>query len=563
MNGIRLAVCLAVLALASASFAGWSSDPAVNLSVADGTGDQVQAKVAPTSDGGCYISWFGGPGGGYDVHVQKLDSDGNEVFPHNGVLVADRGFSSTQDYGLDVDASGNAILAFRDDRFTGEQVTASKVAPDGTLLWGTTGIQVTNTTGYVAAPCVAGTADGGVVVAWTEDADVHVQKLASDGTQVWASDVVLTPAVGTYTASDLHGTGTDVILSIVHVAGPYYAPKYLEAQKFDASGAALWGSTPISVFDTGSLQFGNFPDFVTDGSGGAVFSWYDASSSTALQCYAQHILSDGSEAFPHNGSAGSINAARQRVSPSAAYNGTTGETFMFWEEEDLSQSQSGVYGQKFDAAGARQWGSSGSMVVPVGTDSNTWVKCLTEGTGAFVFWFQAPGMGSDVLHGARLNGAGVIDISVFDVSSTPSDKGRLAGATSTAGFKVLAWQDGRNDGGDILAQNVNSDGTLGPQTGVDGATEEHYVSLGTPWPNPMSGEAQFAFSMPVSHACALAVYDVSGRVVRHLDVDPGDGGGIVSWDGLDDRGVPVSAGVYFVRLADGKDAGTAKVTVVR
>ena len=43
------------------------------------------------------------------------------------MLVADRGFSSTQDYGLDVDSAGNALLAFRDDRFVGTQITAAKV----------------------------------------------------------------------------------------------------------------------------------------------------------------------------------------------------------------------------------------------------------------------------------------------------------------------------------------------------------------------------------------------------------------------------------------------------
>ena len=48
---------------------------------------------------------------GYDVVRWRsgLDADGNELFPHNGLLVADRSFSSTQDYGLDVDATGEVI----------------------------------------------------------------------------------------------------------------------------------------------------------------------------------------------------------------------------------------------------------------------------------------------------------------------------------------------------------------------------------------------------------------------------------------------------------------------
>jgi hypothetical protein len=318
---------------------------------------------------------------------------------------------------------------------------------------------------------------------------------------------------------------------------------------------------PIAVFDGGSLQYGNFPKFVPDGSGGAVFSWYDTAS-LALQCYAQHILADGSEAFPHNGSAASINATRIRVEPSVDYNGLTDETFMFWEEEDASQSQSGVYGQKFDSVGNRMWTSSGSMVVPVGTDENTQIRCLIEGSGAFVFWMQAPSFGMDVLHGARLDSSGAIDIATFDVASTVSDKANLDVGCSAIGFKILAWQDGRNDEGDVLAQNVNGDGTLGSQTGVDGGAIGQSVYLGTPWPNPTSGEARFEYSMPVSREGTVAIYDVSGRQIRRLGVNSGPDG-VVLWDGRDDSGRPVPAGVYFLRLVDGADAGTAKVVVVR
>ena len=106
---------LACFFLAAAAHAQFSDDPAANLSVADRTNEQVQPKIVPTADGGCYISWFDNAAGGYDVYLQRLDANGVEQWAHNGVLVADRGFSSTQDYGLAVDTAGNALLAFRDD----------------------------------------------------------------------------------------------------------------------------------------------------------------------------------------------------------------------------------------------------------------------------------------------------------------------------------------------------------------------------------------------------------------------------------------------------------------
>ena len=44
------------------------------------------------------------------------------------------------------------------------------------------------------------------------------------------------------------------------------------AQKLDATGALLWGAGHVAVFDGGSLQFGNFPDFVTDGAGFGIWN---------------------------------------------------------------------------------------------------------------------------------------------------------------------------------------------------------------------------------------------------------------------------------------------------
>ena len=85
-----------------------------------------------------------------------------------------------------------------------------------------------------------------------------------------------------------------------------------------ADGAFLWGVDHHPVYDQagGSLQFGNFPPFVPDGAGGAVFTWY--TNSPSLQCRVQRVLANGTEAFAHQGVEASTNAAQIRVSPSAA-----------------------------------------------------------------------------------------------------------------------------------------------------------------------------------------------------------------------------------------------------
>jgi hypothetical protein len=457
---MNLKLASTFLALAAPlTSAQWSSDPAVNLPISDAAADQVQPMIAPTSDGGCYISWLDSIANGFDVRLQRLDAAGNELWPHEGVLVIDRNFSSTQSYGLDVDAAGNALLAARDDSGSGVQITASKVSPTGTLLWGPGGVTLTSTSAFVSSPKIAGLADGSVVVAWGQDPGVKLQRLDAAGAALWGAGITMTPSAGFYFVGDLHDAGGDAILSMVHQTGSaFFSPKHLVAQKFDAAGTPLWGSTPMSVFESGSLQIGNYPPFKHDGAGGAVFAWYGTSP---LQCYAQHVLSNGVEAFPHNGVSGSTNGAQVRVDPSADYDAATGSTYLFWTEQSSGQSQCGLSGQKFDSAGVRQWSAQGATLIPVSSPEIRQVKTQVSGAGAFVFWTHIPSFGNNTLHGAHVDAGGAYDNGPFEVSSVPSVKSRLAVSSASDGQMLLAWSDQRVDGGDILAQNVNPDGSLG------------------------------------------------------------------------------------------------------
>ena len=130
----RLAL-VAVFALSltgvQAAWGQWSSNPAVNLPLSDMVNaDQVQPKVRPLPDGQWYVSWFNSdpndaPPIGYDVYYQRLSPGGAEKFSHDGARIATLTNSSTEDYGLDIDTNGNALLAFLDTRESAnQQVTA-------------------------------------------------------------------------------------------------------------------------------------------------------------------------------------------------------------------------------------------------------------------------------------------------------------------------------------------------------------------------------------------------------------------------------------------------------
>ena len=467
MKSWRVRCCIilvAGIALSSTAWAQWPSDPMLNLALADRLNDQVQPKLLPLSNGSWYLSWFdnnadGHPPFGYDVYVQALDAGGVQLAPHNGIRVADLGLSSTEDYGLSVDTAGNGLVAFLDDREgDNEQVTAAKISPKGMMVWGKLGVQLTNDENSNNSPRIAGTTDGDVVVAWSSNSNLVLQKLDPNGAPLWGSGVVLSDPKASYFVADLHATENgSVIVSWVRSAG-FGSPQTLLATKISSTGAPAWAA-PANVFDGGSLQFGEFPYFIPDGSGGAVFSWY--SNSPTLQVYAQHILANGTEGFPHNGSVGSHNLNNVRVSPSVAYRQSTGETFLFWTEEDANQVLNGVSGQKFDSSGAQKWGSNGLTIVPLGSDQQLFVQTVQTGTGAQVFWVDEPNFDQDTMNAVRLDGSGNVTCSPFSVSSVVSGKSRPAAAIGPSGLSAVVWQDDRTGDENIYLQNVNNNCSLG------------------------------------------------------------------------------------------------------
>lgn len=86
-------------------------------------------------------------------------------------------------------------------------------------------------------------------------------------------------------------------------------------------------------------------------------------------------------------------------------------------------------------------------------------------------------------------------------------------------------------------------------------------------PNPFRGRTLLHLNVSGRGTRSLTVYDVSGRLVRDLSGFVPTGAGLtsfkVSWDGTDQAGRQVPAGVYFVRLATEDTAAVEKAVLLR
>ena len=89
--------------------------------------------------------------------------------------------------------------------------------------------------------------------------------------------------------------------------------------------------------------------------------------------------------------------------------------------------------------------------------------------------------------------------------------------------------------------------------------------LSLPSPNPACAVTAIAYSLAVAEPrVSLAIYDVSGRLVRQLVSGAQSAGDFRHvWNLHSDNGTRVASGIYFVRLATRSFIQTRRITVLR
>ena len=84
------------------------------------------------------------------------------------------------------------------------------------------------------------------------------------------------------------------------------------------------------------------------------------------------------------------------------------------------------------------------------------------------------------------------------------------------------------------------------------------------YPNPFNPATTIEFELPETGIATLIIYNIAGQKIREL-ISGYNAAGIhrIVWDGTDDSGKVVSAGMYIVRLKAGEVTATGKMVLVR
>jgi hypothetical protein len=154
---------------------------------------------------------------------------------------------------------------------------------------------------------------------------------------------------------------------------------------------------------------------------------------------------------------------------------------------------------------------------------------------------------------------GNVDAVLLGVGAGISGEGDLARVT----FRVKAAGDPGLGIASAEARDAQNRVLALGGVGVPDAVPSH-TALRMAFPNPFNRTTTVVFSLHQSGPASVRVYDVAGRTVRTLlaGVQPA-GERVLAWDGRDDNGSQLGAGVYMLRLDAAGHSETRALRLVK
>jgi hypothetical protein len=310
-----------------------------------------------------------------DIYAQRVDGAGIIKWGDSGAAVCT---ASNNQYLSDAKSDGNGgVIVTWDDRRNGTpSVYAQKMDFNGNAKWTANGVAVS--TSNSTAPFLTSDGSGGAYFTWWNGQNIYAQRLDANGSTQWPGNGVLITNLTFNNSGGLSIMGDGSGNAIIAYLDGHNANSqgFLYTQKVDRSGNVKWQAGGVAV--STPAQYSVFDiRLVTDGAGGAIFSWYDQRnySATGDDIYAQKIWYDGVLAVTCPGSpvrVGSTPYDTIHDAYNAAYDGDIlqMQTYAFFEDvlfdKSISIRLKGGYDCGF-SSNARGTMLYGSMTISGGT----------------------------------------------------------------------------------------------------------------------------------------------------------------------------------------------------
>ncbi|MEP7263891.1 MAG: T9SS type A sorting domain-containing protein [Bacteroidota bacterium] len=511
-NLMLLLICILPLF----GYSQWTSNVAVNTLVKDNSGvSEVTPLSATANDGSTYVSWFESTAAtNYKLMMQRISVTGQMLWGTTGITVSSFPQNSAiYRYDLNTDNEGNAVVVFQDERSGHLDIVAYKLDTAGNMLWGSSGIALTDSTSAQGlGPTIGITSTNDVIIAWNADAGnnkwIAFQKISAAGNVIWPSVKRIISGTVKYSRPTMvPATGEDFIMLYVQESGSGFPPSsQMFSQRFDSNGDPVWTQT-VTV-SMKMIPFFFFPKAVTDHNAGFYVSFSTSlnSNPTIGDVYVQHVDFTGA-LWSIDGIIASAYTTFHKFNPVLVTNADGTSSYVVMKFTDLNQSQSGIYIQKFNTAGFVQLGNNGVQVVPVQAAYNDPFGMAISPTGIITGYTigNAPSQTMAAVKTDTTGNSVWVGNSVT-LCSTISGKDDASCGVFMNNQLVFVWEDERIDGG-VYAQNISDAGQVGPLTVSisENKTDAKYSLIENP------SQTLQLFSKTITENAIVKLTDVSGK----------------------------------------------------
>jgi predicted outer membrane repeat protein len=225
----------------------------------------------------------------------------------------------------------------------------------------------------------------------------------------------------------------------------------------------------------------------------------------------------------------------------------------------LVDSGSGLAGADWDGGTADRGLHGGSLGTPASPARVTGLAGAVAGSTVSLAWDAVEGAAAYTVY---RDSTAVFSPDAASVCATVADGSLGCVDTPPPGdwyYLVAATDaDGRMGG---YSERWATSGGATPVTDGDLPTALAVTGVA---PNPFNPRTVVRFAVPEAAAVRLRIFDLRGRAVATLvDGQVAAGNHTVVWDGVDHADRPVAAGVYLLRLDDGRTTSTRKAVLAR
>jgi len=220
-------------------------------------------------------------------------------------------------------------------------------------------------------PQICSDGAGGAIITWYDYrsglySDIYAQRVNHLGNIQWTiNGTAICTAGESQLESQLcsNGAGGAIITWIDYRSGSNYD---IYVQEVSSSGGIEWNINGTAICTANGDQYA--PQLCSDGSGGAIITWYDGrSGSTGRNIYSQSINSSGNIQWTNNGVA-ICTANNDQWVPQLCSDGSGGAIISWYDNRNIDITGRDIYVQLINSAGNVLWISNGLAICTVNNE---------------------------------------------------------------------------------------------------------------------------------------------------------------------------------------------------